>query len=98
MQKELQLRVFPEIAGQPYELKAFVSNKVGISESEIRHIEIIKRSIDARQKQVYINLKLQVYINEDFEEIPVKLPEYPDVRNAREVLVIGLGPPDCSPR
>ncbi|MBO6792704.1 MAG: NAD(P)/FAD-dependent oxidoreductase [Balneolaceae bacterium] len=92
MQKELQLRVFPEIAGQPDELKTFVSKKIGISESEIRHIEIMKRSIDARQKQVYINLKLQVYINEDFEEIPINLPDYPDVRNAREVLVIGLGP------
>ncbi len=92
MQKELQLRVFPEIAGQPVELQAFVSKKIGIPESEIRHIEIVKRSIDARQKQIYINLKLKVFINEDFEEIPVQLPDYPDVRNAKEVLIVGLGP------
>jgi hypothetical protein len=92
MQKEQQLRVFPEIAGQPAELQAFVSKKIGVPESEIRHIEIVKRSIDARQKQVYINLKVQVFINEDFEELPVQLPDYPNVQNAKEVLIVGLGP------
>lgn len=92
MQKELQLRVLPEIAGQPERLKHFISKKEGIAEDEIRHIEIVKRSIDARQKQVIVNLKVQVYVNEDFKEIPVKLPDYPDVSNAEEVLIVGLGP------
>ncbi|GAB5409614.1 MAG: FAD-dependent oxidoreductase [Balneolaceae bacterium] len=92
MQKELQLRVLPEIAGQPEHLKQFISKKEGIAEDEIRHIEIIKRSIDARQKQVVVNLKVQVYVSEDFEEIPIHLPEYPDVFNAEEVLIVGLGP------
>ncbi len=92
MQKEIQLRVFPEIAGQPQQLKAHVSKQIGIPEDQIRHIEILRRSIDARQKQVYINLKVQVFANEDFEEIPIKLPDYPDVSNAKEVLIVGLGP------
>ncbi len=92
MQKEIQLRVFPEIAGQPEQLKAHLSNEIGIPEDQIRHIEIIRRSIDARQKQIYINLKVQVYVNEDFEEIPINLPDYPDVSSAEEVLIIGLGP------
>lgn len=92
MQKEIQLRVFPEIAGQPEQLKAHLSNEIGIPEDQIRHIEIIRRSIDARQKQIYINLKVQVYLNEDFEEIPINLPDYPDVSSAEEVLIIGLGP------
>lgn len=92
MQNEIQLRVFPEIAGQPEQLKAHLSNEIGIPEDQIRHIEIIRRSIDARQKQIYINLKVQVYVNEDFEEIPINLPDYPDVSSAEEVLIIGLGP------
>ncbi|NET32612.1 MAG: FAD-dependent oxidoreductase [Cyanothece sp. SIO1E1] len=92
MQKELQLRVFPEIAGQPQQLQAHISKEIGIPEDEIRHIEILRRSIDARQKQVYVNLKVEVFVNEDFDEIPVTLPEYPDVTNSREVLIIGLGP------
>ena len=92
MQKEIQLRVFPEIAGQPQHLKAFISKEIGIPEDQIRHIEIIRRSIDARQKQVYINLKIQVFVHEDFEEFPIILPDYPDVRNSKEVLIVGLGP------
>jgi len=92
MQKELQLRVFPEIAGQPQQLQATISKEIGIPEDEIRHIEILRRSIDARQKQVYVNLKVQVFVDEDFDEIPFRLPEYPDVSNSKEVLIIGLGP------
>ncbi|RNC86006.1 MAG: FAD-binding protein [Balneola sp.] len=92
MQKELQLRVLPEIAGQPKELKAYISKKEGIPANDIRHIEIIKRSIDARQKQVIINLKVQVFINEDFEEESIPLPDYPDVSSQEEVIIIGAGP------
>ncbi len=92
MKKELQLRVLPEIAGQPERLQQFISKQEGIPENEIRHIEIVKRSIDARQKQVIVNLKVQVYVNEDFHEIPIHLPDYPDVSNAEEVIIIGLGP------
>lgn len=92
MQKELQLRVSPEIAGEPDLLKAHISASSGISENEIRHIEILKRSIDARQRAIKINLKVQIYINEDFKELRIRLPEYPDVHNAEEVLVIGAGP------
>jgi len=92
MQKELQLRVLPEIAGQPERLQQFISKQEGIPEDEIKHIEIIKRSIDARQKQVIVNLKVQVYVNEDFYEIPIHIPDYPNVSNAEEVIIIGLGP------
>ncbi|MBO6523695.1 MAG: NAD(P)/FAD-dependent oxidoreductase [Balneolaceae bacterium] len=92
MQKELQLRVLPEIAGQPEQLRNFISGQEGIPESEIRHIEIIKRSIDARQKQVIINLKVKVFVNEDFVEEPITLPDYPDVSSAEEVIIVGAGP------
>ncbi len=92
MQKELQLRVLPEIAGQPEQLQLFISQNEGIPEDEIRHIEIVKRSIDARQKQVIINLKVKVYVNEEFQEEPITLPDYPNISNAEEVIVIGAGP------
>ena len=92
MQKELQLRVLPEIAGQPEQLQQFISQNEGIPEDEIRYIEIVKRSIDARQKQVIINLKVKVFVNEEFQEEPITLPDYPNVSNAEEVIVIGAGP------
>lgn len=92
MQKQLQLRVLPEIAGRPEQLQQFISKQEGIPEADIRHIEIVKRSIDARQKQVIVNLKVNVFIKEDFEETPFNLPNYPDVKNAEEVVIVGAGP------
>ena len=92
MKKEIQIRVFPEIAGQPQQLKIYLSKEIGIPEGEIRHIEILRRSIDARQKQIYVNLKVRIYIHEDVEEIPIQLPDYPNVEHAKEVLIVGLGP------
>lgn len=92
MQKELQLRVSPEVAGEPELLKTYISEKEGIENTDISHIEVLKRSIDARQRNIIVNLKIQVYVNEDFEELPINLPDYPDVRNEEEVLIIGAGP------
>jgi uncharacterized protein len=92
VKKELQLRVPPETAGDPELLRRFISENESIPADDITHIEILRRSIDARQKQVIINLKTEVYINEPFREEPVSLPDYPDVSNAEEVLIIGMGP------
>ncbi len=92
MIKEIELRALPEIAGQPEELKHFVAKTTKIPETDIRSIEVINRSIDARQKQVIVNLKVRVYIGEDPIEQTVSLPNYPNVKNAEEVLVIGSGP------
>lgn len=73
-------------------LKLFVAKKGGISVSEIRHVEILRKSIDARQKNVKINLKVQVFINEDFEGRKITLPDYRNVSQAEEVIIIGAGP------
>lgn len=90
--KEDQLRVTPEIAGEPDLLRQYVSQKEGIPAGEIRHIEVLKRSIDARQKNVIINLKVKIYIDEPYQPEPIELPDYPDVSRAEEVLIVGMGP------
>ncbi|TGM98054.1 NAD(P)/FAD-dependent oxidoreductase [Leptospira yasudae] len=92
MIQELQLRVLPEVAGEDEALTAFVSKTLKINAQEIRHIEVVQRSIDARQRTVYFNLKVLVFIREDFVESPIPLPEFPNVSNAQEVIVIGAGP------
>lgn len=61
MVRELQFRVVPEIAGQEEALKAHISETLKINIQEIRHIEILSRSIDARQRIVYFNLKVLVF-------------------------------------
>ena len=92
MQQEFQIQVSPKIAQDTEQLKLFVAKNKRLNKSDIRHIEILKRSIDARQKNVKINLRIQVYLNEDFKELPAQLPNYKDVSNAQEVIVIGAGP------
>lgn len=92
MQREITFQVTPETAGNPEALKTFVSRHSGISSAEIRHIEILKRSIDARQKKVKINLKVQVFVNEDFHGNQISLPVYKDVKNSEEVIIVGAGP------
>ncbi len=92
MIQEFQLRVPPETAAKPDQLKGYISHKKNIPGDEITHIEILKRSIDARQRDVIINLKVKVYIGEEFEPEPIELPEYPDVSREEEVIIVGMGP------
>ncbi len=92
MQKELQLRVIPEVAGEADKLRAYISKTTEIAASEITHVEILKRSIDARQKQVKINLKVRVYIGEAFEEDEVTPPKFENVHDKEAVIIVGAGP------
>ncbi|MDG1503319.1 MAG: FAD-dependent monooxygenase, partial [Flavicella sp.] len=92
MPEEIQLRVSPKVASTEALLKREVAFKLKVSFDEIRDIEILKRSIDARQSSVKINLKVAVYLEEDFEEILPQLPDYPNVSKQQEVLVVGAGP------
>ncbi|MBY8962601.1 NAD(P)/FAD-dependent oxidoreductase [Flavobacterium sp. D11R37] len=92
MPRELQIQVAPEVAGQMPLLTAHVAKLMHVNPDDIRHIAILKRSIDARQKAVKINLKVAVYYNEEYNEQPLALPDYKDVSNAKEVIVIGAGP------
>ncbi|MNK00916.1 ribulose-1,5-biphosphate synthetase [compost metagenome] len=92
MPRELQIQVAPEVAAQLPLLTTHVAQLMQVKPDEIKHIAIIKRSIDARQKAVKINLKVHVYWNEEYIETKFKLPEYKDVSNAQEVIIIGAGP------
>ena len=92
MQQEISLQVSPETAANTEALKHHLSREKGIPFAEIRHVEIFKRSIDARQKNVKVNLKLKVFLEEDFEETQISLPEYNDVSNAEPVIIVGAGP------
>ncbi|MEL1252687.1 FAD-dependent protein [Flavobacterium sp. DGU38] len=93
MPRELLLQVTPEIAANESLLKDHLSKQIKVSPKEIQHISILKRSIDARQKAIKINLKVLIYLNgESFQETKLGLPIYKDVSNAQEVIVVGAGP------
>lgn len=92
MKYQYHLRVSPEAAAKEELLKREISKHSGISSAEISHVEVLKRSIDARQKEVKINLQLEVYVNEKATSQEFKLPAYNNVSNKEEVLIIGAGP------
>ncbi len=93
MPKELLLQVSPEIAANENLLKDYLSKQIKVSTKDIQHISILKRSIDARQKAIKINLKIIIFLKgENFTEQKSELPNYKDVSKAQEVIIIGAGP------
>jgi uncharacterized protein len=93
MPKELLLQVTPEIAANELLLKDYLYKQIKVTPQEIQHVAILKRSIDARQKAIKINLKVLIYLKGDtFQENILQLPEYPNVSNGQEVIVVGAGP------
>ena len=93
MPQELLLQVSPEIASNENLLKDYLSKQMKIKVQDIHHFTILKRSIDARQKAIKINLKVAIYlVGEAFKETKIELPHYPNVENAQEVIVVGAGP------
>ncbi|MDQ5929489.1 MAG: uncharacterized protein QG594_1268 [Bacteroidota bacterium] len=93
MPRELLLQVTPEIAANELLLKDYLSKQIKVSSNEIQHVSILKRSIDARQKAIKMNLKVIIYLkDEPFQETKIELPLYKDVSKAQEVIVVGAGP------
>jgi hypothetical protein len=93
MPQELLLQVSPEIAVNEQLLKEYVAKLIRVSLNEVKHISILKRSIDARQKAIKMNLKVIIYFQGDeFIGEKIQLPDYKNVSNAQEVIVVGAGP------
>lgn len=94
MIKDIQLRLKPEIAYTPLKLQLFVADVLGgIDINRVKDINIVRRSIDARQRQVMVNLSLQVYIDElPPENDDILHPSYPDVTDSPSVIIVGAGP------
>ena len=93
MPREFQFQVSPEVAANEVLLANHVAKLFQVSPKEIQKVVIVKRSIDARQKAIKINIKANVFlVGEPFVESKIELPDYPIVTNAKEVLVVGAGP------
>ena len=91
MQKELQLVLSPKEAAEITNNKDFIAKQLDISTDSITHIKVERKSIDARKRQVKINVRLTIFIDEkpNFEEVVIN---YPNVANKPTVIVVGAGP------
>ncbi|WP_353118243.1 FAD-dependent protein [Myroides odoratus] len=93
MPQELLLQVLPEVAASADLLTSHVAQHIQSSVSDIQHITILKRSIDARQRIVKINLKVQVFFaGEEVVHRHIDFPAYKNVKDAKRVIVVGAGP------
>ncbi len=92
MTESVNMRVTPEVAYEPLRLQAAVSTQMGIDVNRIKRVRITRRSIDARQRHVMVNLTVAVSVDEidDAGERTVRC--YPDVGGAPKVIVVGAGP------
>lgn len=89
---EYAFRVPPEVAAQDSLLRRWVSDEYGIAPGNICGVRILKRSVDARQRQIYVNLKVRVFVNEAPGDDEFVRTVYPNVEAQPQVLVIGAGP------
>ena len=89
MTKEINLRVLPQEAYNEQSIMAYLQKNEGIKAQAIR---VLKRSIDARQRTIYVNLTVRIFINEEPEELLYTPIEYRDVSGCPEVIVVGAGP------
>lgn len=92
MIQELQLRILPEEAANELSLKQVAARETGAPVQHIHAVRLLKRSIDARQRTIYVNVKLRVFIDEMPEEAEYTSVEYKDVSGGKSVVVVGAGP------
>lgn len=92
MQKDIDLRVSPKQATDVTALTQLFANQSGIPLNEINAIRILRRSIDARQRNIYVNLRLRGYINEIASDPEFITTHYPDVSASAQAIIVGAGP------
>lgn len=92
MIEEYQIRILPEQAASEEGIKRYLSKEKGIDVRTLNQVRVLKRSIDARQRTIYVNLKVRAYINEFAQDGQYIHTEYPDVSSRPRVVVVGEGP------
>jgi len=92
MTNEYQLRVLPQVAASADALRKYVADEYGLALGALKAVRILKRSIDARQRTIFVNLKVRAYVNEMPTENEFEPVDYQDVSQRPQVIVVGAGP------
>ena len=92
MIQEYQVRVWPQVAANEQALRAWLADEYGFDVRTVTSLRILRRSIDARQRTIFVNLKVRVYINEQPLQDEYVPTVYPDVSDGQQVIVVGAGP------
>ena len=92
MIQEYQIRIRPEQAASEEGIKRYLAKEKGLDVRTLNQVRVLKRSIDARQRTIFVNLKVRAYINEFPQDDQYIHTEYPDVSSRPRVIVVGEGP------
>lgn len=92
MYREIQVRVRPREAAEVEGLKGIAARKLKVVASRVCRVDVVRRSIDARRREVAVNLTLGVHIDQEERQEAVFVPAYRDVSGGEPVLVVGAGP------
>jgi uncharacterized protein len=93
MQQNISLKLSPSEAADEATIKNYIAKSAGKNAADVTGFHILKRSIDARSKQPWINLTLHAFINEPFHSREISRISFKDVSNAdKRVIIIGAGP------
>jgi uncharacterized protein len=92
MIKQVQINLTPSAAADEAAVKKISASLAGIDQKEITSIRVIKRSVDARKRNIRVNLTVEVFSGS--ESVPPKInPFIPrDVTASREIIIVGAGP------
>ena len=92
MGKQVQINLNPAAAADETIIRKIASSLAGIDQSAVTSFRVIKRSVDARKKNIRVNLTIEVFSGEDSAK-PLITPFVPcDVSLKQEVIVVGAGP------
>jgi len=92
MVEEYQIRVLPKVAASTEAIVRFLTQEKGLNAKDVTHVRILKRSIDARQRTIYVNLTVRVFIGEEPQDDAYQHTDYHDVSDRPQVIVVGAGP------
>lgn len=92
MIQEYLIRILPEQAASEEGIKRYLAKEKGLDVRTLNQVRVLKRSIDARQRTIFVNLKVRAYINEFPQDDQYVHTEYPDVSSRPRVIVVGEGP------
>ena len=89
---EYQLRLLPQQAYTQDSIREYVAHEKGLDVRTINHVQVLKRSIDARQRTIIVNLSVRVFVNERPDKQDYQSISYPDVSQSPAAIVVGAGP------
>ncbi|MDE1192113.1 MAG: NAD(P)/FAD-dependent oxidoreductase [Arachidicoccus sp.] len=93
MQQKIQLRLQPNEAGNENIVREFIADTLGKSYNQISGYNILKKSIDARGRQIFINLTVNAFIDEPYQQREIHQLFLQDVSHSlHSVIIIGAGP------